>query len=100
MNPDKIQFNIRRVFKPLEQKQYFILEAPGLEDLVIPESRILMLPQPMRRKFYMQQGISFKIIMPALNGWLKDNNEKTKDPQIPGKDVDPSLENTTSGPQS
>lgn len=75
MDPDKIKFEIRRSFKPVEGKQYFILYAPGIKDLVIPESKIRQLPYNSQRKFFMQQAISFRVIMPALNDWIKENNE-------------------------
>jgi len=73
MNLEKVKFEIRRQFKPSERKQYFILEAPGVESLVIPESRVRELPTNIKRKFFMQQGISFQVIMSALNGWIKEN---------------------------
>lgn len=75
MNPEKIKFDIRRSFKPSEGKQYFILYAPGIDDLVIPESKVRQLPYKLKRKFFMQQGVSFGAIMPALNGWIKENNK-------------------------
>lgn len=75
MNPDQVKFNIRQKFKPIENRRYFILEAPGIEDLVIPESKILELPKPLRRRFYMQKGISFRILMPAFNQWLRENGK-------------------------
>ncbi len=76
MNPDKVKFEICRSFR--EKKQYFILKAPEIEDLIIPEVRICELPEELKRKFYMQQGISFRILMPALNQWIRENNEKAK----------------------
>ena len=75
MNLERIKFEIRRSFKPSEGKQYFILEAPGTESLIIPESKIRALPYDLKRKFFMQQGISFQMIMPALNDWIKENND-------------------------
>ncbi|MCK4760210.1 MAG: hypothetical protein KAT69_09170 [Candidatus Aminicenantes bacterium] len=74
MNLEKVKFDIRRLFKPGEGKQYFILETPGVENLVIPESRIRTLPLKLRRRFFMQQGISFQMIMSALNDWIKEDN--------------------------
>ena len=75
MNLEKVKFEIRRSFRPSEGKQYFILVYPGLEDLVIPESKIRDLSHDLKRKFFMQQGIRFQLIMPALNDWIKENNE-------------------------
>ncbi len=100
MNLEKVKFDIRRVFKPKEGRQYFILEAPGADDLIIPESKVRQLPTVLKRKFFMQRAISFGTIMPALNDWIKENNEKKKNPQSSGKIFHPSLENTTGGPQS
>lgn len=78
MDPDRIKFEIRRSFKPSEGKQYFILYAPGIDDLVIPESKVRQLPCKLKRKFFMQQGISFGAIMPALNDWIMEKNAKAK----------------------
>ena len=75
MNLEKIKFNITRKFKPEEGKQYFILEVPGSGQLIIPESRIRELPTSLKRKFFMQQGISFRVLMTALNIWIKENDE-------------------------
>ncbi len=75
MNLEKIKFDITRLFKSEERKQYFILDVPGSGKLVIPESKIRELPTTLRRKFFMQQGISFRVLMTALNIWImeKDN---------------------------
>ena len=75
MNLEKIKFDITREFKPEEAKQYFILEVPGSGKLVIPESRIRELPTGLKRKFFMQKGISFRVLMTVLNIWImeKDN---------------------------
>ncbi len=79
MNLEKIKFDIIREFKSEEGKQYFILEVPGCGKLVIPESRIRELPTGLKRKFFMQQGISFRVLMTALNNWVmeKDNDRKS-----------------------
>lgn len=78
MDLDKIRFNIVRLFKPDEQKQYFILEVPGAGKLIIPESRIRELPTGLKRKFFMQQGISFRVLMTALNIWIMEKNNDHK----------------------
>jgi len=79
MNLEKIRFNIIRSFKGEEGKQSFILEIPGAGKLVIPESRILELPTGLKKKFYMQQGITFRVLMTALNNWVmeKENDHKS-----------------------
>ncbi len=78
MNLEKIKFNINRVFKPEEGKQSFILEVPGSGKLVIPESKIRELPTGLKRKFFMQQGISFRVLMTALNIWLMEKEDDHK----------------------
>lgn len=79
MNLENIKFDITREFKPEEKKQYFILEVPGSGRLVIPESRVRELPTGLKRKFFMQKGISFRVLMTALNNWIreKDNDRKS-----------------------
>lgn len=116
MNLENIKFDITRLFKPDEEKQYFILEVPGSGKLVIPESRIRELPTGLKRKFFMQQGISFRVLMTALNIWImeKDNDhksngtvaadskasqkEKTKDSPSSGKVINPEMEDQKGGP--
>ena len=98
MNLEKIKFDITREFKPEEEKQYFILEVPGSGKLVIPESKIRELPTGLKRKFFMQQGISFRVLMTALNIWIMEKDEKAKDPQSSGKAIDSKMEDTPSGP--
>ena len=100
MNLERIKFDIRRLFKPSEGKQYFILEATGIESLVIPESKIRELPYGLKRKFFMQQAISFQIIMPALNDWIKENNEKAKNTKSSRKIINPEMANQKSGSPS
>lgn len=76
MNLGKVKFEICRSFNPKQGKQYFILKVPGIDDLVIPELRICELPEELKRKFLMQQGISFRVLMTALNQWVKDNKDQ------------------------
>ena len=76
MNLEKIKFDITRAFKPEGGKQYFILEVPGSGKLVIPESKIRELPTGLKRKFFMQQGISFRVLMTALNIWVMEKNDE------------------------
>lgn len=78
MNLEKIRFDITREFKSGEKKQYFILEVPGSGRLVIPESRIRELPTGLKRKFFMQQGISFRVLMTALNIWIMEKDDDHK----------------------
>ena len=94
MNLEKIKFNITREFKPEEKRQYFILEVPGAGKLVIPESKIRELPTSLRRKFFMQQGISFRVLMTALNNWIREKDDDyksdgsgTADPEASKKDL-------------
>lgn len=74
MNLEKIKYDITREFRPEDGKQYFILDVPGSGMLVIPESRIRELPTTLKRKFFMQQGISFRVLMTALNIWLREKD--------------------------
>ena len=79
MNLENIRFDITREFKPEEGKQYFILDVPGSGQLVIPESRIRELPTGLKRKFFMQKGISFRVLMTALNNWIREKDGEAKD---------------------
>ena len=78
MNLENIKFDITREFKPEEKKQYFILEVPGSGRLIIPESRIRKLPTGLKRKFFMQKGISFRVLMTALNIWVMEKDDDHK----------------------
>jgi len=88
MNLERIKFDITRKFKPEEERQYFILEVPASGRLVIPESRIRELPTGLKRKFFMQQGISFRVLMTALNIWIM---EKYDDHKSNGSRTDPKV---------
>ncbi|MCK5127919.1 MAG: hypothetical protein KAR42_16800 [candidate division Zixibacteria bacterium] len=74
MDFDRLRFNITRQFRGEEKEQIFILEVPGAGKLEIPESRIRELPTGLKRKFFMQQGITFRILMTALNNWVREKD--------------------------
>ena len=78
MDPDNIRFYVRRLFKADEKKHYFIIDLPGARKLVIPESRIGELPDDLRRRFLRQREMTLSMIMPALNNWVREKDEKVK----------------------
>lgn len=79
MSPSNIRFYVRRLYRASNRKHYFIIELPGAGELMIPESRIQELPHDLRRRFLRQREMSLSMIMPALNSWMREEDEKAKD---------------------